>query len=182
MELEGKILVASPSLLDPNFHKSIILVVDHQKEEGTFGLVLNRPGPVSMELFCAGMGIDIVGDGEPAIHVGGPVQPGVGWLLHESLENAPDSRQVLDDVFISNSREMLERVASDAKIQHRVFVGYAGWGPHQLAQEMRAGAWFTTDADTSLVFFGAGETAWDKAMQNMGIDPRFLVPGSTELS
>ena len=109
MDMDGKFLVASPGLLDPNFQKSIILVVDHHKEEGTFGLVLNQPGPVSMGLFCAGMGIDIIGNGEPLVHVGGPVQPGVGWLLHQSLEDAPDSRQVLDGVFISNSREMLDR-------------------------------------------------------------------------
>jgi len=182
MKLDGKFLIASPGLLDPYFRKSIILVVDHDREQGTFGLVLNRPGPVSLGLFCAGMGFDAHGDGEPPVYVGGPVQPGVGWLLHESLDNSGESREVVNGVYLSNSREMLERIAGDAAIQHRVFVGYAGWGPDQLAQEMRSGSWFTTEADSDIVFDRTGDNAWDAALKNMGIDPRLLVPGSTVMS
>ena len=182
MKLDGKFLIASPGLLDPYFRKSVILVVDHDREQGTFGLVLNRPGPVSLGLFCAGMGFDVVGDSEPPVYVGGPVQPGVGWLLHESMGDIKESREIINGVYLSNSRETLERIAGDVAIQHRVFVGYAGWAPHQLAEEMRSGSWFTVDADTNLVFEKTGDAAWDAALHGMGIDPRFLVPGSTAIS
>ena len=110
------------------------------------------------------------------------MQPGVGWLLHESVDDAPDSRKVAEGIYLSNSRDMLERIASDSEIQHRVFVGYAGWAPHQLAHELRSGSWFTNDIDPSLVFSGIGDSAWSAALRNMGIDPLLLVPGSTVMS
>ena len=182
MDLDGKFLIASPGLLDPNFKKSIILVIDHKKDQGTFGLVLNRPGPVSVSLFCEGMGLNTVEKEDSAVYLGGPVQPSVGWLLHQKTDDREHSRRVVEDVYISNSREMLERLTCQSKIQHRVFIGYAGWAPFQLAQEMRAGSWFTADVDPSLIFSGSGDHAWEQAVKNLGIDPNYLVPGSTEIS
>jgi len=180
MELRGQFLIATPSLMDPNFNESVVLILEHDDESGSFGLVINRPGDISVGAFCAGLGVEWQGDGDSAVHVGGPVQPMVGWLLFDDAELDPEIEPVLDHIVVSNRRETLQKVAARADVRRRLFTGYAGWAPGQLAGELRQGAWITTEGDPELVFTDEPKRAWRAALRSMGIDPLMLVPGSTE--
>ena len=182
MHLDGQFLISTPGLVDPNFRRTVVLLLEHNDEHGTLGLVINRPGPIGVGLFCAGLGIKWIGESNFPVYIGGPVQPMVGWLLHEPIEEAPDSRVILDGLCVSNSRETLMEIASRRDVSRRLFAGYAGWGPGQLNTEMRSGAWITTDAVPDLVFDSEVGRMWNGALLSMGLDPLSLVPGATELS
>ncbi|MBR59265.1 MAG: hypothetical protein CMH54_14765 [Myxococcales bacterium] len=182
MDLKGRLLVAMPTLLDPNFQQSIVLIVEHNLEDGTFGLVLNRPGPLRVDEFCSSIGIDWVGDEDHVVHEGGPVNPSVGWLLHEGEPDPVDSTPITDGIHLSTSREVLQKLAMKPNIRRRLYSGYAGWSPGQLAEEMRYGSWLTSDLPSDIVFSNMKEQAWHRVMKHQGIDPVTLVPGSYEVS
>jgi putative transcriptional regulator len=182
MDLTGCFIVAAPALPDPNFRETVVLMLEHDDEEGSLGLVLNRPGPIAVGLFCAGLGIQWQGKTEAAVHLGGPVQPMIGWLLHGEIKDADESREIMEGIFVSNSRETLELVAGNTDVKRRLFAGYAGWAPGQLRSELHQGVWFTGEADPGLVFARKPEQIWRQAIRNMGIEPDFLVPGSFEPS
>ena len=182
MDLSGKILVAMPVLQDPNFDKTVILVVEHEQESGTFGLVLNRPGKLGVQGFCEELGVDWRGSSTAPLYIGGPVNPSVGWILHGPMDGDVESSEIIPGVHLSASEDVLRRVALQEKLNRRLFSGYSGWAPGQLAMEIRAGAWLTSDAPEGIVFSVAPDEAWNKAMLHMGIDPLALVPGSLEIS
>lgn len=182
MELRGSFLIAMPDLLDPNFHRTVVLVVEHDDEEGTVGLVINRPTEVAAREFCASLDIEWTGESEAVVHAGGPVQPTMGWILLGTSESTVDSGFVADGIWASTSRRTLEWIAAQKVMDRRVFGGYAGWAPGQLADELRAGAWLTCPAIPELVFHAPPDDVWGRALRSMGVDPAALVGGSRELS
>jgi putative transcriptional regulator len=182
MELNGKLLVAMPVLQDPNFDKTVILIVEHEQDSGTFGLVLNRPGNLGVQGFCEDLGVDWCGSSTAPLFIGGPVNPSVGWILHGPMDGDIESNEIIPGVHLSASEDVLRRVASQDKLNRRLFSGYSGWAPGQLAMEIRAGAWLTSDAPEGIVFSTEADEAWNKTMMYMGIDPFALVPGSLEVS
>ncbi len=182
MDLTGRFIVAAPALPDPNFRDTVVLMLEHDDEQGSLGLVINRPGPVAVGLFCAGLGIQWQGKTDAPVHLGGPVQPMIGWLLHGPVEDVEESREIMEGIFVSNSRETLELVAGITKMKRRLFAGYAGWAPGQLHAELHQGVWFTGEADPKLIFTPKPEQAWRQALKNMGIEPDLLVPGGFEPS
>lgn len=182
MDLRGSFLIAMPDLLDPNFHRTVVLVVEHDDEEGTVGLVINRPTEVEAKDFCASLDIRWDGDPSAVVHAGGPVQPTMGWILLGATEPAVDTGFVAEGIWASTSRRTLEWIASQSALERRVFGGYAGWAPGQLADELRAGAWLTCPATSDLVFHAPSDEVWARALRGMGVDPAALVAGSRELS
>ncbi len=180
MDISGKALIAAPSLLDPNFRQTVVLIVEHAKDEGSFGLVLNRPGPMSVADYCAGLGIDWAGPADEPVRIGGPVQPASGWLLHEACPELPNAKVVLPGLCMSNTREALEIAAGLSELRRHIFAGYAGWGAGQLGYEMLGGSWLTVDVDVDLVFGTKASRMWRRAMSLIGIDPLLLVPGAPE--
>lgn len=182
MELRGSFLIAMPDLLDPNFHRTVVLVVEHDDEDGTVGLVINRPTDVEASEFCSSLDIEWEGDEEDRVHAGGPVQPTMGWILHGANEPLVDSGFVADGLWASTSRRTLEWIADQTELDRRVFGGYAGWAPGQLADELRTGAWLTCPAFADLVFRCPPDEVWARALRSMGVDPAALVSGSRELS
>lgn len=182
MDLNGQILIAMPVLQDPNFDKTVILIVEHAQDSGTFGLVLNRPGKLQVQGFCDELGVEWIGKENSPLYVGGPVNPSVGWILHGPMDGDIESSEIIPGVHLSASEDVLRRVASTEHLNRRLFSGYSGWSPGQLAMEIRAGAWLTSDTPKGLVFETAPEKAWNTAMLHMGIDPFALVPGSLDIS
>jgi putative transcriptional regulator len=133
--LNGKLLIASPSMPD-YFHRSVILMVEHS-EQGAFGLVLNRPsettvGEASPEL------ADLIGN-EHLLHIGGPVQPNAVTAIGEHPDPADATKLIVGGVGMVDLDQPpeLNRV--------RVFAGYAGWGAGQLDDEMEQEAWILED-------------------------------------
>jgi putative transcriptional regulator len=165
-----------PQLQDPNFARAVVLVIDHD-EGGTFGLVLNRGTDLPVAQLCASLGIDWQGKDERSVGWGGPVQPEHGWLLLGA--GAPGSLEVtdvIDGVRFSRSPDVLRECAEAPPEQFRVFLGYAGWGPGQLREELIQGAWLVAPASAEFVFDAPRETLWENVVRGLGIDPATLVP------
>ena len=134
------LLVASPALLDPNFLHSVVLLVEYD-DEGALGLVLNRPLPLALEQVCEEGGMSYRGSTEATAWRGGPVDPQRGILLVQG--GLPEDEDTVLDFthFVSHRKDLLENLLADPQARYRLFLGYSGWGPGQLDQELELGAW-----------------------------------------
>jgi putative transcriptional regulator len=169
-----------PQLLDPNFRRTVVLIV-HNDETGTFGLVLNRISDVSVGDLCGSLGIEWRGDEVAHLSWGGPVQPNTGWLLIGELrvaaESAEDGEEVTEigpGLHFAGSLETLRRVADAPPNQFRLLLGYASWGPGQLEAELAQGAWLVAPLRAEVVFTSADEM-WEGVVRSLGVDPSTLV-------
>jgi putative transcriptional regulator len=145
--LQGHLLVASPKLNDPNFFRSVILLVQHN-DDGSLGLVLNRPLDVTVQTAWRKLSQSPC-EIEGQIHQGGPCE-GVLMALHTDIE-ASDI-EVMDGVQFTTTRDGIEHVVTHPGGTVRLFVGYAGWSAGQLEQELTSGSWITMPASTRHVF------------------------------
>lgn len=134
------LLVASPALLDPNFLHSVVLVVEHD-EEGALGLILNRPLPLALAQVGEEGGFPYRGPEEATAWRGGPVDPQRGILLAQGGLPEPEDTVVDLTHFVSHRKDLLESLMEDPSARFRLFLGYAGWSPGQLDQELEVGAW-----------------------------------------
>jgi putative transcriptional regulator len=159
--LQGKLLVASAGLFDPNFRRAVVLV-GHHDEEGAMGLVLNRPSETPVAEAVPALA-DVVDPGE-LIFVGGPVQPESVMILGE-FEDEDAGVPVFGTVgFIKGDSEP-EDVAACARV--RVFAGYAGWGEGQLEAELEEESWVVLDARPDDVF-GPSEGLFAAVLRRQG--------------
>jgi putative transcriptional regulator len=171
--LAGQLLVATPELDDPNFSHTIVYMVQHDAG-GAMGVVINRVlghGPLGKLL--EGLGVEEGSDSEADIrvHYGGPVELGRGVVLH-SPDYRRDDPLVVDDLAaFSFSLDALRDLAQGRGPRHSLFaLGYAGWAPHQLENEIARGSWFTIAPDEALLFDDAVETKWQRALARRGFD------------
>lgn len=145
--LAGRLLVATPSLEDPNFDRTVVLLLQHDDTEGAMGLVLNRPSGLALDDELAAWG-ELAAPPEE-VFVGGPVQPEVaialGWL-GPGVDTADGVQPVLDGLGVVDLRRSPDEL--DDLVAVRVFAGYAGWAAGQLEAEIAEGSWFTLDAET----------------------------------
>src|SRR5439155_4584609 len=134
--LRGKLLIASPTLVDPNFARTVVFITEHN-EEGAMGIVLNRPSDTSVESVVEELA-EIAG-GEP-IYVGGPVQPEALVLLAEFANLEAAAWIVVADVGLASADVDLDELAASVR-RGRVYAGYSGWGAGQLEAEMEIDSW-----------------------------------------
>jgi putative transcriptional regulator len=163
-------LVAVPQLADPNFNRAVVFVLEHG-EEGSMGLVINRASNLEMTAFCASQNMTFNGDGSTLVYPGGPVQTDRAFILHVSGHEGPETENIFGDVRLSYSIESLRLIVASPPERLRVFLGYAGWGPGQLAQEVTAGAWLMMPPNDELIFRAPADDVWELALRQMGIDP-----------
>lgn len=180
MKLTGRFLIAMPHLADPNFRHTVVLVLDHDNE-GCFGVIINRPGPLTVSDLCQSQQIDWKGDRFAPIYVGGPVRPTSVWIVHDGGVDVPGTTEASPGCQFTISREALGVLADMEAVHRRIYGGYSGWGAGQVESEIRQGAWIVSDADPGLVFSSAADQIWELALKQVGIDPATLVPGSGEL-
>jgi putative transcriptional regulator len=164
--LAGQLLIASPSMGDPRFYQTVVLLVRHDRS-GAMGLVVNRPleeRPLASLLEA--LGETAAGAaGSVRIFAGGPVQPELGFVLHSADYHRPDTVTIDGHLAMTSSREILRDIANGrGPKQSLVAFGYAGWGPGQLEGELAQRFWFTTPADANLVFEEARDRLWENAM------------------
>jgi putative transcriptional regulator len=174
--LAPALLVAMPQLLDPNFRRSVVLLIHHDAE-GTFGVVLNRTTEIRAAQLCESIEVEWNGDPDTEIHWGGPVQPQTGWVLFQGseVEANEDIREVVPGVGFAGSLAVLRRMASEPPSRLRILLGYAGWGPGQLESELAQGAWLVAPADASVVFETELDEMWAQVVRSLGIEPATLV-------
>jgi putative transcriptional regulator len=178
--LRGHFLIASCRLRDPNFFKTVVLIVEHN-EECAMGLVVNRPSSISVENALSG-NFDLPTTGE-LVHCGGPVEGDTYFVLHNTSEFDDDEHPVCGGLYVGNSpavfEEVVRRVSSSAELKFRVYSGCAGWGPGQLEGELARGDWFTIPASEEIVFHEDPYVVWDFLMRHV-YEANRLVPHSSK--
>lgn len=175
--LDGKLLIAMPGMGDPRFDKTLIYMCAHS-EDGAMGLIVNKPAvDLQFSDLLEQLEIAPVESFRPIeVHFGGPVEHGRGFVLHSKDYIAEDSTlEVNDDFGMTATLDILEDISQgngpDACL---LALGYAGWGPGQLEDEIRANGWLTCDAEAELIFSNDNNTKWTAAIESLGIDPRLL--------
>jgi putative transcriptional regulator len=150
---------------DPRFERTVILLVEHN-QRGAFGIVINRPiGERPLASVLESFGEKTAGiAGTARVFWGGPVQPGAGFVVHSADYVRAGTIDIDGHVAMTSSLEILRDIARDKGPKKSLLaLGYAGWGPGQLEEELRREAWFTVPADPGLIFDDDRETVWEKA-------------------
>jgi putative transcriptional regulator len=175
-EIAPGFLVAVPQLGDPNFQRSVILMLEHGTG-GAMGIVVNRPGSVKLADVATTHGFAKTSPlGNAHAFVGGPVEPERGFVLHDR-KDVPEAVALFDRLYVSGSVESLRLLFEGPVDRFRLCLGYAGWGPGQLERELRAGSWITAEPSIRHVLETPPEQAWDTVLRSMGIDPAMLLQG-----
>ena len=167
-------LIAAPQLRDPNFRRSVILLLE-MNEKGAMGLVLSNASEIDTGTFFRSMQLDCMGNPQDSIYVGGPVQTDRAFILHSPAEAGPETEEVLAGVQISYSIESLRRLSHTRPQRMRIYLGYSGWAPDQLADEIGEGAWLVHEASSRLIFGHPSVDPWHEAFREMGIEPGQLI-------
>ena len=160
--LRGKLLLASPDMGDPNFERTVILLIQHA-DEGAMGLILNRPTPLGVcaALLASEGGEETPCDTEELLFKGGPCE-GPLMALHGDADFAQD--MVCDGVYLATDKHLIEPVLAGTVTPARFFAGYAGWGGGQLEGEIAAGAWVVADAQPHVIF-DPGPDPWPQLIR-----------------
>ncbi len=156
--LKGSLLVAAPSLLDPNFRRTVVLVAEHG-DGGAMGVVLNRPSETAVAEAVPELA-GLAGDAEP-VYVGGPVAVDSLLALAEVEEPEDEADLVVGAIGFVNDPHVAAR-------RGRVFVGYAGWSPGQIEAELDEESWFVVAAQPDDVFSDDPDELWSSVLRRQG--------------
>jgi putative transcriptional regulator len=164
---KGIFLVAAPSLRDPNFRQSVVLLCEHGPE-GALGVVVNRP--TAMSISEALPHVPILEGSSHVLYAGGPVQTNQVMLLYRGDQLPENAHHVFDGVCLGGDMGMVERILTGAgtKEAFRAYLGYSGWGPGQLESEMKTGSWITLPADPNVVFEKDPARVWSHILLTLG--------------
>jgi len=161
--LRGKLLVASPALVDPNFARTVVFMTEHN-DEGGMGIVLNRPSDTAVDSVVSEL-TEIAG-GEP-VYVGGPVQPEALVLLAEFTNLEAAAWVVVADVGLASADVDLDELAGSVR-RGRVYAGYSGWGPGQLEEEVEGDSWIIEPPLPPELFPDDPATLWSDVLARKG--------------
>lgn len=162
--LKGQLLVAAPSLMEPNFHRTVVLVAEHD-EEGALGLVLNRP--LETEVAEAAPELALLASDGDLLYSGGPVQPSGAVVLADFVDRDAAGLLVLGSIGLPASEQEPDALA-EAVTRARVFAGHSGWGPGQLDAELEADGWIVGPAEPDDVFAEDAPALWATVLARMG--------------
>jgi putative transcriptional regulator len=167
--LTGMFLIAIPSLKDPNFERTVVLICDHTKE-GAFGLVVNRILLNSFVPLHSGLDIrDYVVD--LPVFYGGPVKPEQGYILYSSSDIHYPSLKVGDNLSLTTARETLVDITAGKGPEKFLFtLGFSGWAPGQLEQELMTDSWLIAPGHNSIIFDVPVNDRWKAAAKLIGVD------------
>jgi putative transcriptional regulator len=182
--LDGQLLLAMPGMPDDRFARSVVYLCAHS-DEGAMGIIINRPAPsvnfpellVQLEVIAPDEAIRLPPTaGLVPVLKGGPVETGRGFVLHSNDFYIDNSTLPIDaTVSLTATVDILRAIARGAGPGRAVLaLGYAGWSPGQLEEEMQQNGWLTCPADSSLVFDTPLESKYESALRKLGIDPSFL--------
>lgn len=161
----GVLLLAPPLMPDPNFRRTVVLLCNHD-EEGSFGLVLNRMLPLHLHEV-----LDDIEEESSQLALGGPVQPNTLHILHRHGDLFPKADQVIEGVFWSGDFDLIKAYVQSERPSTqdmRFFLGYAGWGPGQLVEEIKENSWILVQGKEAWVFPKDPTTLWRDVLRQMG--------------
>jgi len=176
--LTGRMLVAMPGIGDPRFERAVVFLCAHTPEHA-MGLAVNRPVdgltvPHLLKRLGVASAIEVP---EDLVLMGGPVERDRGFVLHTSDYACPDSSTpITPGVSLTATRDVLEAMASHNRRPRKAVMalGYAGWGPGQLEEEIRENVWLTCEPDEALLFGDDHEHKWSRALGKIGISAEHL--------
>ncbi|HKJ08934.1 MAG TPA: YqgE/AlgH family protein [Gammaproteobacteria bacterium] len=170
--LTNHLLIAMPTLADPNFSHTVTYVCEHN-DEGALGIVINRPMDMRVREILSHLEIEPTRAeaADQPVYAGGPVQRERGFVLHEPLGHWEATLPVTDTIGLTASRDILAAIArGEGPPQHRIALGYAGWGAGQLEQEIVDNAWLSGPATARILFETPAEQCWQAAAGLLGVD------------
>lgn len=183
--LSGQLLIALPAISDTRFERAVALIFAHDAEHA-MGLILNHP----LRRLTLGEVFEQLSIPCPearrteGVLLGGPVQTERGFVLHSDDFQAADGATLRTPAGLActPTREALEAMSRDdgTPRRSRLALGYAGWGPGQLEQELRRNVWLTCPADEAIVFETSPEEIWTVSLGRLGVDPSFLTADAGE--
>lgn len=170
--LTGHLLIAMPAMLDPNFAQTVTYICEHS-EQGTLGLVINRPLDIDLGEVFAQMALENCDEkmsSQPVLH-GGPVHMERGFVIHETEEQWENSTTVTESIQVTTSRDILIAMANGCGPKRAtVALGYAGWGAGQLEHEISENSWLNAPANAQIIFDMPFKDRWRQSAQLLGID------------
>jgi putative transcriptional regulator len=176
--LINQLLIAMPGMADPNFSTTVTLICEHN-DNGALGIIINRPLNLKLSGLFEQLSVD---DADPGVAsspvmAGGPVGTERGFVLHGKDHSFENTLAVSDDIQLTLSRDVIDAMATgDGPEKSLVAIGYAGWEPGQLEEEMLSNAWLNVDATPELVFDTPFEERWDSAARLLGVDISSISP------
>ncbi|PJC99486.1 YqgE/AlgH family protein [Janthinobacterium sp. BJB1] len=179
LNLANHFLIAMPAMQDPIFGGTVVYVCEHN-ENGVLGVVINKPTDMTMEVLFERIDLKLAaGSDTPIINepimFGGPVQDDRGFVLHTPGARYSSSLTVTDEIAFTTSIDVLEAVANgDGPERMLVSIGYSGWSPGQLEDEIGRNGWLTVGASADILFDFPIEQRYVAAIKLLGIDPLML--------
>jgi putative transcriptional regulator len=163
----GVFLVAKPGMADPNFRDTVVLITEPEVGGGPIGVIINRPADVRLSEAVPELGE--VPEKFDRIFDGGPVEGNRILYLVRTGEPPKHGLRVLDDVYLSGERELLQKIVRGETnvTAFRAFAGYAGWAPDQLQAEIERDGWFVIKADADTIFAKDPEKVWPRLIQRI---------------
>lgn len=173
--LKNQFLIAMPGMGDPRFQHAVTYICEHN-EQGAMGIIINHPLELKL--------IDLLQDPEvkqieiaPSVDVdqhiflGGPVQQDRGFVVHDAFGEWESSLAVTDSIYITTSRDIIRAILrGQGPEKTLIAIGYAGWGPNQLEEEIMHNSWLTAPADQKILFETASNHRWQAAAEASGVD------------
>jgi putative transcriptional regulator len=176
--LTNQLLIAMPSMGDPNFSQTVALICDHSSQ-GALGVIVNKPLPMRMAEIFEQLDIQIAAGPLPRRQVlrGGPMQTDRGFVVHRAGGEWDSTLKVSDTLHVTTSRDILAAMARGQGPEDAVVaLGYAGWDGGQLEAEIRANAWLSAPVDLGLIFDLPFESRWEAAGRLLGVELTRISP------
>lgn len=162
----GALLLSDPFLPDENFKRTVVLLCEHNNEEGSFGFVVNRP--MGVKVYEAVEGFPVF---DAPLYMGGPVEHNTLHYLHTLGDRLPESIQVVEGLWWGGNYEILQILVESQQITPadiRLFVGYSGWSAGQLADELTEKSWIVTQGSADHIFRQEPDALWKETLRAMG--------------
>ncbi len=172
INLTHHFLIAMPNMADPYFSKTLTYICEHN-DQGALGIVVNRPIDMTLQALFERLSLSMSDPAlsEAPIYFGGPVQTDRGFVLHEPAGNWQSTLRVGEAIGLTTSKDILEAVGrGEGPKRMLVTLGYAGWSPGQIEQELSQNAWLTVAAKDAILFDIPAEERLPQAMQLLGVD------------
>ena len=174
--LTNHFLIAMPGLEDPNFSRTVTYVCEHS-EQGTMGIVVNRPMELQLGSMLEQLDIQVNSPGTASqpIYIGGPVQTDRGFVLHNGPQTWDSTLRITEGISVTTSRDILEAIAlGEGPAATLIALGYAGWSSGQLEHEMVANSWLSGPANDEILFQTPSGERWQAAARLLGVDMNLL--------
>ena len=162
----GEILLSEPTMNDFHFGRSVVLLIDHNDAEGTFGIIMNKPLNVKLKEL-----VDVFNDFDAPVYLGGPVAENQIFFMHTLGDLIPESCKIIDGLYWGGDAETLNTLIEQGiadKNNVRFFLGYSGWEAGQLTSELERNSWVVCKANAKTLFTTPIDQLWSTLVTRMG--------------